>query len=130
MKHWIPLISLMILFGACSMDHTPSTPTAIPIATSALPATQTTSPQASPSNCETAPAPNTIEQACVSPATGLHYWLYLPKREARTPTRKLPLLVYLHGFSHSGSDLSLVLSGGLPAQLEHGRALPMIVASP
>jgi len=67
-------------------------------------------------------------QACTSPATDLRYWLYLPAAQA--PREKLPLLVYLHGFSHSGSNLDRLLSGGVPAELESGRELPMVVVSP
>jgi len=72
--------------------------------------------------------PGKIEQSCTSARTGLKYWLYLPP--AGTENEKPPLLVYLHGFSHSGSDLNRLLAGGLPAQIENGRSLPMIVVSP
>jgi predicted peptidase len=40
------------------------------------------------------------------------------------------MIVYLHGFNHSGSDLDLLLNGGLPLQIEDGRRLPALVISP
>jgi predicted peptidase len=76
------------------------------------------------------PVPGKIQQACNSQTTGLQYWLYLPP-EGKVPRgQKLPLLIFLHGFNHSGSDLSRVLENGPPMEVENGRMLPMVVISP
>lgn len=75
-------------------------------------------------NCK--PVPETNQQACISLATGLQYWLNIPD----SPAQDLPVLIYLHGSNRSGSQLGTVLSEGIPYQLEHGRRLPMIVVSP
>lgn len=74
--------------------------------------------------------PDMIQQACTNPATGFHYWAYWPPQPSGTSVPPLPLLVYLHGFSHTVFDLNLVLAGGVPAEIEKGRKLPMMVISP
>jgi predicted peptidase len=71
-----------------------------------------------------------VELECSEPGTDLKYWAYLPPENGSIPATGLPLLVYLHGFSHSGTDLKLLLSGGVPAEIEKGRQLPMAVISP
>jgi predicted peptidase len=68
-----------------------------------------------------------MELACTSAATGLHYWLYLPEHPSG---EKLPMILYLHGFSHSGSDLGKLLRGGPPQEIEAGRAINAVVVSP
>jgi predicted peptidase len=40
------------------------------------------------------------------------------------------MIVYLHGFNHSGLDLEKLLDGGLPQEIENGRELPALVISP
>src|SRR6266542_3435573 len=112
MKHYITLISLTAALGlcACTANFTPTPP-----------GTQDVTLQAAPPECHD--VPGIVEQACTSPATGLHYWLYRPGHDVSAQATGLPLLVYLHGFNHSGSDLDRLLAGGLPAQIEHGRAL-------
>lgn len=77
-------------------------------------------------NCESRPGADN-ELACTSVATGLHYWLYLPESPAG---EKLPMILYLHGFSHSGSNLGDVLRGGLPLEIEAGREINAAVVSP
>jgi predicted peptidase len=125
MKHRTLLALLTIMLAACSAN---TAPTAVPTVTygssaaTLSPADLTFRP---PANCDKAGA-NTIEFGCASPATGLHYLLALPQ----TRDGKPPLLIYLHGFSHSGSNLEVVLTGGVPAEIEKGRQLPMIVVSP
>ncbi|WP_294958374.1 dienelactone hydrolase family protein [uncultured Flavobacterium sp.] len=44
------------------------------------------------------------------------YWLYTPEN----PSTDMPLIVYLHGGSGRGSDLSLVTSGSLPKFIQDG----------
>lgn len=94
-----------------------------------------TEPPVTASN-ECKAVPGKIEQSCTSDTSGLNYWLYLPPKQTvpenqdETKQQKPPLLIYLHGFNHSGSDLNYLLAGGLPEQLEDQRALPMIVVSP
>jgi predicted peptidase len=128
MRHWTLSALMMIILSACSPNIAPTATDA----TAALSATHTstsTIPLADqtprpPANCER--GMNTIEFGCTSPATGLHYLLALPQTQDGKP----PLLIYLHGFSHSGTNLEVVLTGGVPAEIEKGRQLPMIVVSP
>lgn len=67
------------------------------------------------------------QQACSSSTAGLSYWLYQPEGLL---AERLPLIIYLHGFSRSGNQLSLVLQEGIPAEIENGRDLPAVVISP
>ena len=87
-------------------------------------------PTPSPAAAFCQPVEGKIEQSCTSLATGLHYWLYLPSPALYPPISNPPLLLYLHGFNHSGSNLNLLLGGGLPYEIENGRSLPMLVVSP
>lgn len=57
------------------------------------------------------------------------YLLYLPKDYSRQ-SRKYPLLIYLHGGSQRGNDLSKLKTYGLPHLVEQGRDFPFIIASP
>lgn len=55
------------------------------------------------------------------------YWVYKP---GEMGTEKLPLIIYLHGSSLRGTDLSLVLERGLPRYLPRRINLPAIVVCP
>ena len=126
------IVVLMATIVGCSRSEplTVATPLAEERSTLVFPHSQpTATPTLSPvpSGCEVVPA--VMELTCTSPATGLQYWLYLPPAELRIDGRP-PLLLYLHGFSHSGGALRVVLSGGVPSEIEQGRQLPMIVVSP
>ena len=60
--------------------------------------------------------------------TKLNYVLYLPDEGAQGSL--IPLLLYLHGGSESGSDLGLLKTCGLPRMLGAGKTLPFIVLAP
>lgn len=68
---------------------------------------------------ETANAVSSFK-ACDSVAgsvSPLRYWLYVPSN----PTENMPLIVYLHGGSGKGSDLSLITAvDGFPRYLQSG----------
>lgn len=57
------------------------------------------------------------------------YLLYLPNEYAATTT-SYPLVIYLHGGSHRGNDLTKLNGYGLPALVEKGHDFPFIIASP
>jgi len=107
---------LFLLLASCGVFQTLPTPTP----------TLTPLPLPYSANCK--PLPDKRQQACQSEITGLQYWLYLPPGEAQLD--QLPLLLYLHGFGHSGSQLKLVLSGGPPLEIENGKELRIAVVSP
>ncbi|GAB3493168.1 alpha/beta fold hydrolase [Spirosoma knui] len=56
--------------------------------------------------------------------------MYLPKSYSATLSTRWPVLLYLHGGSLRGNDLSLIARQGLPYQLEHGFDIPFIVVAP
>jgi predicted peptidase len=58
----------------------------------------------------------------------IRYCLYLPKDYGSNSN--WPLLLNLHGSGDRGSDLSIVRKHGLPAMIDKGKKLPMIVVSP
>jgi predicted peptidase len=60
----------------------------------------------------------------------LDYLLYLPAGYENDTVTKWPLLVFLHGGGESGNDIELVRKQGLPLQLQEGKEIPLIVASP
>ncbi len=61
------------------------------------------------------------EKTFVSGAIKMNYCLYTPKNA----TENLPLIVYLHGGSGKGDDLSLLYSGnGFPEYLKDGKLSP------
>lgn len=59
----------------------------------------------------------------------LGYLLYLPKK-TYSAHKKWPLILYLHGKSLRGEDLSRVASYGLPKRLLKDKGFPFIVACP
>jgi pimeloyl-ACP methyl ester carboxylesterase len=74
--------------------------------------------------------PEMIQQICTSSVAGLQFWAYKTSEALPMPQSGLPLLVYLHGFSQSGSDLDRLLDSGIPAEIEKGRTLPLMAVSP
>ncbi len=121
-KQSLLIISVLVFLAACALPEpaytpTPSlvpTDTPVPTATTAL-------------SCRE--MKGFIGKICTEPVTGLDYLVYAPV-DAPASDAGMPLLVYLHGFSMSGSDPEVLFFGGIPAELEKGRALPMVVVSP
>ena len=117
---WIQHSTWIFLFSAflasCGVFQALPTPTSKP------------TPLPPPYSANCMPVNGKRQQACQSESTGLRYWLYLPPGE--TQVENLPLLLYLHGFSHSGGQLKLVLSGGPPLEIENGKKLQIAVISP
>ena len=58
-----------------------------------------------------------------------NFWLYLPEDYATSPEKK-PLVLFLHGRSLSGNDLSLVRQYGCINALQRGRSIDAIVIAP
>lgn len=57
------------------------------------------------------------------------YQLYLPKNYPTTK-QAFPLVIYLHGGSQRGTDLSKLNSYGLPKRISEGHHFPFIIAAP
>lgn len=64
-----------------------------------------------------------------SPRTVNDYLLYLPA-DLETEDKRWPVILYLHGRSLRGDDLSMLRRYGLPRYLAEGRDLPFIVVAP
>lgn len=125
-------LSLSLLVSACAAPVEPilsatnapaasTTPAASPSAAADPPA-----PAASPT-ASSAPTPTAAPSPTAAPgspltegeASGLAYLLYAPAGE------DLPLVIYLHGGSGRGDDLSLLLEAeSLPKYLEEGELAP------
>ena len=58
-----------------------------------------------------------------------NFWLYLPEDFATAPEKK-PVILFLHGRSLSGDDLSLVRRYGCIDALLRGRKIDAIVIAP
>jgi predicted peptidase len=58
----------------------------------------------------------------------IKYLLYTPSDY--DGAKPFPLLIFLHGMGERGDDLDLVKKHGPPKEIEGGRELPFIVASP
>jgi predicted peptidase len=58
------------------------------------------------------------------------YLLYLPEDYGKEPSRKWPLMLFLHGAGSCGSNLKDVKMHGPPAMVEKGRQFPFIIVSP
>lgn len=56
-----------------------------------------------------------------------NYLVYLPKDHQE---KKYPVIIYLHGSSHSGNDLNKLKQYGLPHAIDKGREFDFIVISP
>ncbi|HET9333081.1 MAG TPA: dienelactone hydrolase family protein [Gemmatimonadota bacterium] len=62
------------------------------------------------------------------PALVSRYYLYLPA--GIESGRQWPLILYLHGRSLRGSNLSILTRYGLPARLQNDRSFPFVVVAP
>lgn len=65
----------------------------------------------------------------VDKKSGYSYWVYTPANITDEDT-KLPVLIFLHGRSLSGSDLNRVKRYGVLRAMERGRELQAIVVAP
>ncbi|MDR2921201.1 MAG: prolyl oligopeptidase family serine peptidase [Tannerella sp.] len=63
------------------------------------------------------------------PKADYNYLLYLPKDYA-VQTRSYPLVIYLHGGSHKGTDLNKLKEYGLPYLVDQGKDFDFILVSP
>lgn len=71
--------------------------------------------------CAASPASFTQQQFVSSNGEVLSYWLYIPE----DTSEHMPLILYLHGGSGKGSDLSLLLQAdSLPKFLQSGQTAP------
>ena len=59
-----------------------------------------------------------------------HYLPYLPRDYDNDTTKSWPLIIYLHGGSHRGTDLNVLYTYGIPDQIHRGRDFPFIIISP
>lgn len=59
-----------------------------------------------------------------------NYMPYLPTDYNADTTKKWPLIIYLHGGSHRGTDLNKLYEYGVPDQIHRGREFPFIIVSP
>lgn len=66
----------------------------------------------------------------VSSVAELDYLLYVPRGSATEPSKKWPLVLFLHGAGERGSDLSKVAVHGPPKLAAAGGDLPFILVSP
>ena len=69
-------------------------------------------------------------EARVEKRLHLNYLLHLPKEYGKSPQKRWPLILFLHGAGERGDDLELVKVHGIPKILEEGQDLPFIVISP
>ena len=66
----------------------------------------------------------------VTKKVGYRYLLYLPGAYAADPSRRWPLLLFLHGSGERGDDLARVKANGPPKFLDERRGFPFVVVSP
>ncbi len=58
------------------------------------------------------------------------YLSYTPKEYDTDTLKKWPLIIYLHGGSRRGNDLTKLYADGIPDQLYRGREFPFIIIAP
>lgn len=63
------------------------------------------------------------------PKADYSYLVYLPK-DYYEQRKNYPLVIYLHGGSHKGTDLNLLKDYGLPYLVEQGNDFDFIIVSP
>eukprot|EP01124_Arcella_intermedia_P025935 TRINITY_DN4756_c0_g1_i1.p1 TRINITY_DN4756_c0_g1~~TRINITY_DN4756_c0_g1_i1.p1 ORF type:complete len:302 (+),score=60.53 TRINITY_DN4756_c0_g1_i1:2-907(+) len=59
-----------------------------------------------------------------------NYLLQLPEEYHTLPTKKWPLILYLHGSDHRGQDLEVIRGCGVPYWRDNHKEFPFIVLSP
>lgn len=62
--------------------------------------------------------------------TNYQYLLYTPTDYSSDTTKQWPLIIYLHGGSHRGTDLNKLYGYGIPDQIYRGIDFPFIIAAP
>lgn len=62
--------------------------------------------------------------------TELSCLLYLPKDYAKSPEKKWPFILYLHGAGERGENQNKNLAVGLPSRLEFDKDFPFVVICP
>lgn len=62
--------------------------------------------------------------------TTVRYWLYLPKDYDADPTKRWPIVLFLHGAGERGKDLNQVAVHGPPKLVKNGGEFPFILVSP
>jgi predicted peptidase len=65
-----------------------------------------------------------------APQGHLRYLLYVPADYDDVPTRRWPLLLFLHGDGERGDDLDQIKREGLPGWLDLWQHFPFLVVSP
>ncbi len=61
----------------------------------------------------------------------LDYWLFLPAGyDAKSSTKKWPLMIFLHGHGERGSDLAQVKMWGPPKRVANQPDFPFVLVSP
>jgi predicted peptidase len=60
----------------------------------------------------------------------LHYLLSLPADYERDPTRRWPLMLFLHGRGERGADLQMLKRHGIPRLIDEADDFPFITISP
>jgi predicted peptidase len=74
------------------------------------------------------------QQSCIfQPPNGakpLSYLLALPNEYGQDPSRRWPLLLFLHGRGERGGDLALIKKYGIPRVVEEWQDTPFIIVSP
>jgi pimeloyl-ACP methyl ester carboxylesterase len=63
-------------------------------------------------------------------AQDYRYLTDLPQGYDENPSKRWPLILFLHGSDDGGSDLSSVRNSALPALIAHGKHVPALVISP
>ena len=61
---------------------------------------------------------------------GYDFWVYVPQDRAAKDTTKIPLVLFLHGKSLSGTNLEKVREYGPLEALKFGRKIDAIVLAP
>ena len=59
-----------------------------------------------------------------------NYLLFLPKDYEKSPQKRWPLILFLHGAGERGDDLELVKIHGIPKVVEQRGDFPFITVSP
>jgi len=68
-------------------------------------------------------------QTTGKPKARYNYLLHLPK-DYHQKTVPYPVIIYLHGSSHRGTDLNKLKGYGIPQLIEQGKEFDFIIASP